>query len=388
MSLRRGRLHATAAPTTVAARRIRMTETAPAPEPTGSPRSRVIRRRVAGIAVAVAVLALVAALVVRIPYYVLSPGSARATEDLIDVVGAPTFTDRGAVDFLTVSMRQATPIEVVAAWINGSQQIRSADEILGRLTPGESRQVDLRMMASSKDAAQYQALRRLGYRVDENGTGAVIATVLDTGPAQGVLVPGDVVTAVDGRAIERSEQLIEIVSTATPGTVLVVDVEPIDFEREGALPTRRVEVVVGARPDAPERGYLGVTTFTRDLTFDFPVQVTIDSGSVGGPSAGLAFTLGILDVLTPGSITGGLQVATTGTMQLDGRIGPVGGVPQKVVAARRQGVHLMLVPASEIAEARAHAGDLRVEPVETLDDALAVLATVGGGDAVLPPVTP
>lgn len=344
-----------------------------------------MRRRL-GVAVAtLAVLALVASLVVRLPYYVLSPGMSRPTEDLITVRGADTFDTEGAVDFLTVSMRQVTPIEVVAAWINGSQQIRSADEILGRLTPDESRDLDLRMMANSKDAAQYQALRRLGYDIRRLGTGAIIASVVDGGPVAGVLVAGDVVTAIDGRTIELSDELIAAVGTSPPGTVLTLDVEPFDAVRDGARPARRVEVVVGARPDEPTKGYLGITTFTRDLSFDFPVQVTIDSGSVGGPSAGLAFTLGILDVLTPGSITGGLAIATTGTIQLDGRVGPVGGVPQKVVAARRQGVQLMLVPASELEQARAHAGGLRIEPVETLDDALAILATVGGGDAVLPP---
>jgi PDZ domain-containing protein len=112
--------------------------------------------------------------------------------------------------------------------------------------------------------------------------------------------------------------------------------------------------------------------------------VTIDSGRVGGPSAGLAFTLGLLDVMTPGSLTGGLSIATTGTMELDGRVGLVGGVPQKVEAARRQGVQLMLVPTDEIEEARRHADGLRIEPVDDLDDALDVLTTVGGGNAVLP----
>lgn len=364
-----------------------MTESVPPSAPAEpARRARWTMRRRLGVAVAtLAVLALVASLVVRLPYYVLSPGMSRPTEDLITVRGADTFDTEGAVDFLTVSMRQVTPIEVVAAWINGSQQIRSADEILGRLTPDESRDLDLRMMANSKDAAQYQALRRLGYDIRRLGTGAIIASVVDGGPVAGVLVAGDVVTAIDGRTIELSDELIAAVGTSPPGTVLTLDVEPFDAVRDGARPARRVEVVVGARPDEPTKGYLGITTFTRDLSFDFPVQVTIDSGSVGGPSAGLAFTLGILDVLTPGSITGGLAIATTGTIQLDGRVGPVGGVPQKVVAARRQGVQLMLVPASELEQARAHAGGLRIEPVETLDDALAILASVGGGDAVLPP---
>lgn len=345
------------------------------------------RRWLPTAAIAMAVGLLVAGLVVRLPYYVLSPGSSRPTEDLISVSGAPTFDDAGRVDFLTVASRQVTPLEMVASWINPSQEIRSEKEMLGRLTPSENRTLDLRMMASSKDAAQYQALKRLGYDIGEHGAGAVIATVVADGPAHGLLVPGDVVVAVDGRPISFSDELITAVGVSTPGASMVFDVVPFDTQAEGARPARRVDVVLGSRPSEPSKGYLGVSTFTRDLSFDFPVDVSIDSGSVGGPSAGLAFTLGILDVLTPGSISGGLPIATTGTMSLDGTVGPVGGVHQKVVAARRSGVRLMLVPASEIDEARRFAGDLRIEPVNSLDDALAVLATIGGGDAVLPPVS-
>ena len=206
-----------------------------------------MRRRLGWAAVTVGVLVLVASLVVRLPYYVLSPGMSRPTEGLITVQGAETFANDGAVDFLTVSMRQVTPIEVVASWINGAQQIRSADEILGRLSPGESRELDLRMMAGSKDAAQYQALRRLGYDIGRHGTGAVIASVVAGGPVDGVLVAGDVVTAIDGRAIELSDELITVVGASPPGTVLTLDVQPIDESRDGARPARRVEVAVGIR---------------------------------------------------------------------------------------------------------------------------------------------
>ena len=359
----------------------------PPSEPTGPPAARrsPVRRGVAVVSVLLVLGVIVAGLVVRLPYYVLSPGSSRATEPLITVSGATTYDNDGSVDFLTVSMRQVTPVEVVASWINPALELRSEDEILGTRTPSENRELDLRMMASSKDAAQYQALKRLGYDVTERGTGAVIASVLAGGPSDGALVAGDVVVAIDGAPVRFSSELIQAVSRTAPGSVLSMDVVPFDSSVEGARPARNVAVTVGARPDDAQKGYLGITTFTRDLSFDFPIEVSIDSGGVGGPSAGLAFTLGILDVLTPGSISGGLPIATTGTMALDGTVGPVGGVPQKVEAARRHGVKLMLVPASELDEARAAAGDLRIEPVTTLDDALAILATVGGGDAVLPP---
>jgi PDZ domain-containing protein len=354
----------------------------------GPPPPRPSRRRrwVVSVSILVAIGLVGAGLIVRLPYYTQAPGSSRPTEPLIAVQGAQTYDNAGAVDFLTVSLRQATPIEALATWINPDLELKTEEEILGKQTPEENHDLNLRMMMESKDAAEYQALTRMGYSIPTNGTGAVVAAVGDGSPASGQLYPGDVVTSVDGTPIEFGQQLVVAVGAKGPGATMTFEVEPFDTTMPDIKPARTVTVTLGARADDPSRGYLGVSTFTRDLTFDFPVKISIDSGQVVGPSAGLAFTLGILDVLTPGSITGGIPIATTGTMSLDGTVGPIGGVHQKVVTARRQGVKLMLVPSSEIDEARKYAGDLRIEPVDSLEEALAVLTTVGGGNAVLPPV--
>ncbi len=352
-------------------------EEAPPSTPRWSPKA----RWAAALGAFVVVGLVSAALLVKLPYYTMSPGSARATEPLITVEGAPTYDLEGSVDYLTVSLRQATPIEALAAWINPSVDVKSEEEINGNQSAEQNRQLNLQMMNESKDAATYQALHRLGYDIPTSGTGAVVASVQEGSPADGVLVPGDVIVSVDGQPIALNRDLVAAVGAQAPGAVLQLGVTNLDRPDEN----RTAEVTLGARADDPAKGFLGVSTFTRDLTFDFPVQVTIDTGRVGGPSAGLAFTLGLLDVMTPGSLTGGLNIATTGTMSLDGSVGPVGGVHQKVEAAKRQGVELMLVPSSEVDEARRYADGLRVEPVDTLDQALSVLSTVGGGDAVLPP---
>lgn len=344
------------------------------------------RRWLTSIGFLLTILIITLGLVVRLPYYVMSPGSSRPTEELISVTGAETYETDGAIDFLTVSLRQATPVEALAAWVNPDLDLTPEEDILGKQTPDQNRDLNLRLMSDSKDAAQYQALTRLGYTVESNGTGAVIAAVVEGGPSASALVPGDVIVAVNGTPISFSQELINVISVTAPGTAITLKVEPFDPQRDGARPAREVDVVIGARESDPSKGFLGVSTFTRDLSFTFPVQIVIDSGRVGGPSAGLAFTLGILDVLTPGSLTGGLKVSSTGTIALDGTVGPIGGMHQKVMASRRAGVDLMLVPASEVDEARKYAGNLRIEPVATLDDALAVLTTVGGGNSVLPPV--
>ena len=355
------------------------------PDPvTEVPRWSRRRRWITGVSFVFVIVVIALGLVIRLPYYVLSPGSSRPTEGLISVSGAETYENNGAVDFLTVSLRQATPIEALAAWVNPDLELTPEEKILGKQTPDENRELNIRMMTDSKDAAQYQALTRLGYTIETTGSGAVIATVAEGGPSTGLLVPGDVITGVNGQAISFSQQLIEIVSSSRPNSSLTFTVEPFDPSRSDARPAREVTVVVGARESDSTKGFLGVSTFTRDLSFNFPVQITIDSGRVGGPSAGLAFTLGILDVMTPGSLTGGLTISATGTMGLDGTVGPIGGIHQKVMASRRAGVDLMFVPASEIDEARKYAGNLRVDPVDTLDQALAILTSVGGGNAALP----
>ena len=344
------------------------------------------RRWLTSLGFLLAIVVITLGLVVRLPYYVMSPGSSRPTESLISVSGAQTYETGGAVDFLTVSLRQATPIEAFAAWVNPDLDLTPEEDILGKQTPDQNRDLNLRMMSDSKDAAQYQALTRLGYIVESKGTGAVVASVVDSGPSVNALVPGDVIVHVNGQQISFSQELINVISATAPGTTITLDVEPFDSTIDGARPAREVQIVLGARESDPAKGFLGVSTFTRDLSFKYPVQISIDSGRVGGPSAGLAFTLGILDVMTPGSLTGGLKVSATGTMAIDGTVGPIGGIHQKVMASRRAGVDLMLVPASEVDEARKYAGDLRIEPVESLTQALEVLTTVGGGNLVLPPV--
>jgi PDZ domain-containing protein len=343
------------------------------------------RRRAVAAVISLSLLTAAALIVFlwKLDYYTLSPGSARETAPFIQIEGAPTFPDQeGMVDYLTVSVKQATPADAFLAWIDPAIDIVDAELVLGSQTPSENRELNLQLMASSKDSATYQALQRLGYEIPISGTGAVIASVAADVPAAAVLERGDTVVSVDGRPVAVSQDLSGQVAALPPGAVIELGVQPF----EGG-DTRVVSVELVVRPDDPTRSMIGVSTFTRDLTFDFPVQVTIDSGQVGGPSAGLAFTLGILDALTPESITGGARVATTGTMELDGTVGPVGGVHQKVVAASREGVDLMLVPSAELEEARRYGGDLRIEPVDDLDDALAVLATMGGGDAVLPAPT-
>lgn len=332
----------------------------------------------AGLAV-MATATIIAAAVIRLPYFILAPGSVRNTQQIISVDGAESFDNSGEVDYATVTMRRATLLAAMVAWNSDGMDVVDEELILGDSTEEENRESNLRDMTDSKQVATAVALENLGYDVKMTGTGAVVSMVGEGSAAFGNLNVGDVVVGIDSTTVELADDLIAAIGTHKPNDPVTLRVL-----RSGQGDPEAVEVTLGARPDSPEVAMLGVSTFTRDLKFHFPVNVTIDSGDVGGPSAGLAFTLGVMDRLIPSSITGGHKVATTGTIDIHGNVGPVGGVTQKTIAVRDSGADLFLVPSSELEEARKNAGSMRVEPVDTLDDALEVLATIGGGSTVIP----
>jgi PDZ domain-containing protein len=322
----------------------------------------------------------IAGLVVTLPYYALGPGGARATEPTVSVEGAPTYPSGDDLLFTTVLLDRVNAFELLAGWLSPDTDIVPAEEIDGDQTPEENRQLNQQLMTASQDTAVVVALERLGFDV-VSGTGATIGDVVPGAPAEGVLAPGDTIKQVDGERVERREDLVAAIDAMAPGDELRMVVEDEDGDR------RRVRVTLGEFPDLPGEPFLGVSGLeTRDLELDYPFDVTIDPGAVRGPSAGLAFTLAVLDVLTPGDISNGVPVAVTGTIDGLGRVGPVGGVEFKALAAERAGAELFLVPAGEEDEARRRVGDdLEIVPVATLDDALAALDELGGGALDLEP---
>jgi PDZ domain-containing protein len=330
------------------------------------------------------VLALVAGAVIRLPYVLVAPGGATSVERVVKIDGAPTYPHRGKVLLLTVSVSKDRPnvFAVISGWLDENTDVVSEDEVL----QGRSREEDQRLnkleMADSQMTAKRVALERLGFTVPVSGTGAVVIAVQKHAPADGKLRVGDVITAVEGQPVTLSEQLGPIVRSRTAG-------EPVTFtvDRGGKPADVTVVTRAAARGACAGRAQVGVQTATRSEKFEFPVDVKIDTGQVGGPSAGLAFTLTIIDELTAGDLTGGKKVAVTGTIQPDGTVGPIGGVEQKAATARRAGAELFLVPMVELKDARARAGSMKVAGIRTLEDALNELAKVGGQTG-LPPASP
>ncbi len=323
-----------------------------------------------GVAAIVTVLA-----VVKVPYVIISPGDATALdESVVSISGAPTFEHDGELLFLTVRVSNDDPNvwRYLFAQLDDDVTVQKREDVIGCASYADSGRLNDELMRQSQDVAKEVALTRLGYEVGLIGTRVIIRDVECDGPAEGELRPGDVVTAVDGTPVTTAEEIAPLVQQHRPG-----DRATFAVERDGDPVD--VDVTLGDREGV---AYAGVVSQTLS-EWSFPVEVEIDTQRVSGPSAGLAFALSIVDDLSPGDLTGGQKVAITGSIEPDGSVGPVGGVAQKAVTAREAGATLMLVPFGEGAEARAHAGDMDVVVVRSLDEALRALEAAGG-DAVVP----
>jgi PDZ domain-containing protein len=298
-------------------------------------------------------------------------------DDLIKVPKDRSFPPRGKVLLATVSLSRVNALGAIFGWLDPNIDVLPEDQVLGKTPRGQFTQQNIEEMDTSKQVAGVVALRRLGYAVPEEGKGGLVVQVEKSAPAYGRLAVGDVITGVDGRATSLSQEVVQGIRQHTPGQMIRLDVRGVHGD------TRVEEVTLGRRSDGGD-AYLGVVLNTKEQKFDLPFDVVIDSGTIGGPSAGLAFTLGVLDTLSAGELTGGKRVAATGTIEIDGTVGDVGGVVQKTAAVRAAGAQVFLVPAGEYKQALAHAGSkLKVVKVTSLDQALVALARFGGDVSAL-----
>ncbi len=324
-------------------------------------------------------LGIIAGFFIPTPYVALVPGSARETESLVEVEGLEAYPSEGEVLFTTVRLR-SRPNLWEYLWLTNDDDANIVPEelIYGDRSPEENREANLEAMTDSKQVAVAVALEELGYDAI-TPTGVFVAEVVADSAAVGELERGDVLLAVDGVEILTDTDLVAALSNRRPG-----DVVEFSIERHTTGEAETISIELGPREDDPTAGFLGVAPQTRvEMNLELPFTVDIDSGSVGGPSAGLAFTLTVLDQLTEGELTGGREIAVTGTMSADGSVGSVGGVPQKAAAVREMGIEVFIVPRAlgeaELERVRDRAGDdLQIIPVDDLDEALAVLATLGG----------
>ncbi len=329
--------------------------------------------------------------------FAIVPGDTASAEGRLAVSGATLNPAKGEVLFVTVGIPELNWLELDMAKRLKNVDLQTRQAILGDRDPEADRQQNLQLMRYSKDFAGYVALSKLGYPVKVSGGGVVVdslcmapsadgSTCARQSPAAAVLQVHDVITLIDDHEVNLTPDLSAAIAGRKSGDKVSVtfkrgtDEMVVPLELTASSDGQRTIVGIVPNPSPPD------TT-----KFVFPFDVAIDSGQVGGPSAGLAFTLAVLDALTPGELTGGVKVAATGEISPGGFVGEIGGLAQKTVAVNRSGAKVFLVPASQVDEARGAAdAGLTVVPVTTLDDALAALAKFGGNGLTLgtPGATP
>ena len=328
---------------------------------------------VAGILIAIGI-AIAIAWPLTVPYYTLSPGPVYDTADFITVEEGAVSSD-GELFFLTVSLKEANIFEWAAGYVDPRVDVRERERVrpIG-VSPEQLRRESLAAMQQSKQTATFVALTKLGYEVTLIGTGALVIETVPDSAADGVLLPDDVIVEMDGTAVAFRDDIINDLSDAEIGDLVEMIVErPIDESTD----VLDVELILGPHVDDPTRPMIGVLLDNNEPVVEFPVEVEIDSQNIGGPSAGMMFTLQIMDQLTDGEITHGERIAGTGTISRDGTVGSIGGVKQKVHGAIDAGARAVLVPAGNFDDAVAAAGDdIEVVRIETIDDAIAFLATL------------
>jgi Lon-like protease len=298
---------------------------------------------------------------VDLPLFSVGPGPAQEVLPRIDIDGRRTFDSRGRLLLTTVNLGRVNVFGAFEAWADPSVDVVPEREVLA---PGQTerqhREQSSSEMDESKIAAVVVALRRLTAYPREHGDGVLVQDVVDGAPASGRLFPGDVVLAADGEPIDGVDEMRSAIEAAGTRRELRLTVSSAD--RRHTVSLRPVPRPDGSGP------IIGVV-----LVENFPFEIRIDSGDVGGPSAGLMWALGVVDLLTPGDLTSGRTVAGTGVIDLDGGVHAVGGIEHKILAAERAGAHLFLLPQANMTAARAVAEDIDLVPVDQIEEALAYL---------------
>lgn len=323
-----------------------------------------MRQRVIAVVGVVALIGLVFALnFYRLPVVALSPGPMEDVLARLKVEGSRVYDSEGKLYLTSVGIDDNVRFyEALLDMANRDVQLVPR----AQLYPEEqdSAEIDkenVALMDRSKETATVVALRQVGYKIEPSGV--EVTEVVAGAPADGKLRAGDEILAADGHLVDSTDEVRKAITGHKPG-------ERVAFRVERGKGEKNVSVEVQEVEDQPRVGIL-----LRDLFPNLPVKVTIQTqNNIGGPSAGLMFTLSIIDKLTSDDLTGGRRIAGTGEIALDGSVLPVGGVGEKLIAVHRLGVTTFLIPAENCAGVKGQVPDgLRLVKVSKVDDALRFL---------------
>jgi PDZ domain-containing protein len=371
--------------------------------------------RVTGIVVALLVVLAAIASFITLPYYALIPGQAQSVEPLISVPSKYDHHHAGSVDLVDVEISQVRAIDWIYFELDNNATVVPESDLLGPETAAQYNTEGVVDMSNAQQAATVVALGRLGYHVRVQNAGALLYALQPGSPAETSLAVGDVVTAVDGTPVTTALGLGEALDSKTPGAAVEIRLHPYSsaktaevrmslgvwrIQGKGAratlqcrpvgpstLPVARLVVEHGALalPRAGQKGRAVSCIGSLD-TEDWyhisklPIAVNLNSEGIVGPSAGLAFTLGLMQKLDRYDLTGGLKVAATGTMSITGQVGAIGGIEQKTIAVRSSGAQIFFVPPANYKRAEAYAKGFKVKvyAVSTIGQVLRILEQHGG----------
>ena len=337
--------------------------------------------------------------------FALVPADAEPVEPRLEITGAPTFDTAGQIYFVTSTQPKISMFDWFVTRENDAARFLSHRDKYGDQSEQQLIQSGQQQMRSAKDNAVYVALKAAGYPVELQPGDVIIDFLLcleaneartecvEFSPADELLDPGDVLKKVNGTDISIIDDLAPALAGVKPGEMIEVE-----FERAGEPMSGEIETILAPGEDPPRTiiGFRPIDTTTVELPEG--IDVSIDSDRIGGPSAGLAFTLTMIDELTEGDLMGGQRVAVTGTIDVEGKVGAIGGLNSKASAVQQVGVKYFLVPVNQgddgldgIAHAREVVGnDVEIIPVATIEEALAALERIGGDPVQLvdpPPTT-
>jgi PDZ domain-containing protein len=350
----------------------------------------VVTRRARNIALLLTFVALLAVSLVAVtrpvPYVRLSPGPVYNAlgqdqgHPVVTIDGAKTFPTDGSIGITTVYELGAPGsrlsfLQAFKSWLQPSDDVVPRDFLYpedafnGDNSGDNFRKQGAAQLAESEQNAIVAALNYVGEPVTYD---VVVSQVLPDTPADGVLQADDTILSIDGERVATYRDVKQIMGKVAPG-------DQVDMTVKRGGQRLREQLTTIENPDDPERAYIGVLL---GLGFKSPVKVDLRLDDVGGPSAGLVFSLAIVDNLTPGSLTGGRDLAGTGTITPNGRVGPIGGIVQKMFGARDSGATTFVAPRSNCGDLEGHIPDgLDVIAVRSLDEAVAALEGTGAAQS-------
>jgi PDZ domain-containing protein len=324
----------------------------------------LVRQRVTAVVAVLALIVLVFALnFYKLTVVALSPGPMEDVLTHLKVEGSPVYDSEGKLYLTSVGIDDNVRFyEALLDMANRDVELLPREDLYPE--EQDSDEIDREnavLMDTSKETATVVALREVGYEIEP--TGVQVTQVVDGTPADGKLRAGDRILEIDGRAVASTDEVREAITSHEPGERVA-----FRFERDDA--TKKVAMTVAEVQGQPRVGIA-----LRDLFGDLPIKVTIETeNNIGGPSAGLMFTLSIIDKLTREDLTAGRRLAGTGAIAPNGDVDPVGGVAEKLIAVRRQGVSTFFIPAANCDGVRGRVPDgLRLVKVAKIGDALRFL---------------